>query len=437
VTAATAAVTSEDAPPRRPLVAVAYGPRSVAAMQLAEAAAEVCDLLWLVDARAPEVDEMAALLRRFGAVVDIGGLDSETAAARVRAFEPDGIVTYFDAEMVGIAEIAAALRLPFVSPESARLLVDKVRQRDALNAAGLPMPRYWAVPAGPSDQALAGVATDAVWPAVLKPRSETGSHNTFLADDPATARALLDEMGDERAEMILEEYLTDDPAWRNSPYADYVSVESVVSHGVISHVAVTGRFPHAETFRETGFFVPAVLDPSDTQAALDLASQAINALGVTFGCLHTEIKFTGAGLRILEVNGRIGFGIPAMLEQAAGFAMLTTSLRVALGERVVIAGPVDCDRVGYRLFLQPPAITGTVESIEGLDPLADRPGIESVTVHRGPGWDVDWREGTRTFVLAVVGVAKDHDEVREVWRLLSDEVRVSYSTHELTSGLAS
>jgi biotin carboxylase len=425
------------APARRPLVAIAYGPRSVAAIQLAEAAAEVCNLLWLVDARSPEIDEMGPLLRRFGAVVDIGGLAPDVAAARVRAFEPDGIVTYFDADMVEIAEIAAALRLPFVSPESALLLVDKVRQREALGAAGLPMPRHWNVPAGPSEQALAAVAADAVWPAVLKPRSETGSHNTFLAQDRADARALLEQLGDDRAEMILEEYLSDDPAWRQSPYADYVSVESVVSRGTISHVAVTGRFPQAETFRETGFFVPAVLSGPDQQAVLELASRAIAALGVAYGCLHTEIKFTQSGLRILEVNGRIGFGIPAMLEQAAGFAMLTTSLRVALGEHVVIDGPVACDRVGYRLFLQPPAITGTVTAIDGLDPLAARAGIESVTVHRGPGWDVDWREGTRTFILAVVGVAKDHDEVREVSRLLNDEVQVSYSTPAMSAGLAS
>ena len=33
----------------RPLVAVAYGPRCVPVMQLAEAAAGVCDLLWMID----------------------------------------------------------------------------------------------------------------------------------------------------------------------------------------------------------------------------------------------------------------------------------------------------------------------------------------------------------------------------------------------------
>jgi biotin carboxylase len=415
----------------RRLVAVAYGPRSVAALQIAEAAADICDLLWIVDAGTPEIEEMGPLLRRFGAVVDIGGLSADEAVARVRAFDPAGIVTYFDDDMVAVAEMAAALGLPFVSPRSAGLVVDKLSQRDALAAAGIDVPGYWSIGAGLSADAIAALPAEIQWPVVLKPRSETGSHNTFLAGDLVELQALLDGLGDERAEMILEEYLTDDPAWSDSPYADYVSVESIVAHGQISHIAITGRFPQAETFRETGFFIPAALGAGDQQAVLELATRAIDALAISFGCLHTEIKFTRSGPRILEVNGRIGFGIPAMLEQAAGFAMLATSLRVALGERLAIDGPVRCERVGYRLFLQPPAITATVEAIEGLDPLAARPGIESVTVRRGPGWEVDWREGTRSFVLAVVGVARDHDEVREVRRVLHDDVQVSYRTPAL------
>ena len=51
---------------RRPLVAVGYGPRCVPVMQLAEAAAGVCDLLWMIDGSIPEMAEMADLLNRFG-----------------------------------------------------------------------------------------------------------------------------------------------------------------------------------------------------------------------------------------------------------------------------------------------------------------------------------------------------------------------------------
>ena len=67
---------------------------------------------------------------------------------------------------------------------------------------------------------------------------------------------LLTSLGPARPEMVLEGYLADDSARADGPYAAYVSVESIVSHGVISHLALTGRFPLAENFRETGFSFP-------------------------------------------------------------------------------------------------------------------------------------------------------------------------------------
>jgi hypothetical protein len=39
----------------RPLVALGYGPRCVPVMQLAEAAAGLCDLLWMIDTAVPGV----------------------------------------------------------------------------------------------------------------------------------------------------------------------------------------------------------------------------------------------------------------------------------------------------------------------------------------------------------------------------------------------
>jgi biotin carboxylase len=313
-----------------------------------------------------------------------------------------------------------------VDPDTAFALVDKVRQRDMLRAGGVEVPRYWAIPPGPVDGALAGIS-DVGWPAVLKPRSESGSHHTFLAADRDHARELLRMLGDTREEMILEEYLTDDPAWAG-PYANYVSVESIVAHGKTSHIAMTGRFPPAADFRETGFCIPAAIEASAEASVLALTERAIVALGITTGCLHTEIKFTADGPRVIEVNGRLGGGIPDMLDTAAGFPLLTTSLRVALGEDVSFDSLVPCDRVGYRFFLQPPAMVGTVTAIDGVGQLADYPGVDSVTVHRGPGAHVDWRDGTRTFILAVVGSARTHDEVWEFRRRVDHTVQVSYES---------
>jgi len=410
-----------------PLVAVGYGPRCVPVMQLAEAAADVCDLLWMIDGAQPGMQEMAELLERFGPVVDLSGLGVAQMATLLSAYEPDALVTYLDTGMVAYAELAEALGLPFHSPATAAALTDKSRQRQVLAAAGLDMPPCHVVRPGQREGDLAHPESEVGWPAILKPRSAQGSRYTFLARDAAELDRLLTALGPDRPDMVLEGYLADLPARAAASYAAYVSVESLVAAGVISHLALTGRFPLAENFRETGFFIPAALEEGEQEAVLALATAAIEALGIRIGCLHTEIKFTPDGPRIIEVNGRVGGGVPEMLERAAGIPLLEYTLRIGLAEEVRVNGPVATERIGYRFFLQPPAVSATVAAIDGIDKVSDFPGVDTISVHQGPGADLDWRDGTRNHIMAVVGSAADYAELAAVNRLLLQEVTVTYA----------
>src|SRR5271168_4421855 len=384
----------------RPLVAVGYGPRCVPVMQLAEAAAGVCDLLWMIDTAVPGMSEMADLLNRFGAVVNLEGMSTVQAFKVLADWEPTGITTYLDAGMVELACVAEDLGLPFHSPATAGALTDKARQRRALADAGRDMPPCHLVRRHQSPHELSGAVAEVGWPAVLKPRSAQGSRYTFLPDDPARD-------GD--------------------PYAGYVSVESLVADGVISHLALTGRFPPAENFRETGFFIPAALDAESRSAVLDLATRAIHALGVQTGCLHTEVKFTPDGPRIIEVNGRVGGGVPEMLNRAAGLALVDLTLRVALGEPVSVDGPVATDRIGYRFFLQPPTVSATVTAIDGINDFTDHAEVDTVSVHQAPGAALDWRDGSGNHIVAVVGSTDNEEQLQMAYRLLHQEVTVTYT----------
>ena len=265
------------------------------------------------------------------------------------------------------------------------------------------------------------------WPAVLKPRSAQGSRSTFLVRDGAELAQLLDALGPRRSSMVLEGYLPDDPARAGGPYAGYVSVESLVADGVVSHLALTGRFPPAGNFRETGFFIPAALDGDSRAAVLDLATHAIDALGVHTGCLHTEVKFSPDGPRIIEVNGRLGGGVPEMLERAAGVSLLDLALRVAVGEPVSIDGPVATSRIGYRFFLQPPTVSATVTAIDGINDFSDHAEVDTVSVHQAPGAALDWRDGSGNHIVAVVGSTDDEQQLQAAYRLLHQEVTVTYA----------
>jgi biotin carboxylase len=411
----------------RPLVAVRYGPRCVPVMQLAAAAAGLCDLLWIIDTAVPGMAEMADLLNRFGPIADLQGMSAEEAVETLADWEPDGITTYLDAGMVELAHMAEKLSLPFHSPATAAALTDKARQRRALADAGLDIPPCFLVRPGQSEPELSAVEAEVGWPAILKPRSAQGSRCTFLVRDGAELEKLLDALGPGRSGMVLEGYLADDPARDGNPYAGYVSVESVVADGAISHLALTGRFPPAENFRETGFFIPAALDDGSRSAVLDLATRAIEALGVRTGCLHTEVKFTPDGPRIIEVNGRVGGGVPEMLERAAGVSLLDLTLRVALGEPVSIDGPLATERIGYRFFLQPPTVSATVTAIEGINDFTDHALVDTVSVHQGPGAALDWRDGSGNHIVAVVGSTEDEKQLQAAYRLLHQEVTVTYT----------
>jgi biotin carboxylase len=371
---------------------------------------------------------MTDLLNRFGPVVDIGGLSvAEILGELTTPYTPDGIVTYLDANMPTFAKVGEALGLPFHSSPTAHALTDKAEQRRVMKEAGLVTPECLRIAPGMGETELAQIASGVHWPAVLKPRSAQGSRYTFFVKDEYELRDYLDALGPGRPDMVLETYLADDPSRRDAPFADYVSVESVVAQGVVSHVATTGRFPLAENFRETGFFIPAALTTVDQGSVLDLASRAIESLGVTTGCLHTEIKFTPDGPRVIEVNGRVGGGVPEMLNRAAGVPLVELTLRIALGEAVAIEGPVPTQRVGYRFFLQPPPLSATVAAINGMDVVSEHPGVDAITVHQGPGAVLDWKDGSRNHIMAVVGAAQDYDELLTVNRLLNQEVTVTYA----------
>jgi hypothetical protein len=116
-----------------------------------------------------------------------------------------------------------------------------------------------------------------------------------------------------------------------------------------------------------------------------------------------------------------------MLTRAAGVALVELTLRLALGESIRIEGPIETERIGYRFFLQPPSVSATVAAINGIDAISEYPGVDAITVHQGPGAVLDWKDGSRNHIVAVVGSAKNYSELLDVNRLLHHEVMVTYA----------
>jgi len=401
-----------------------YHPHSFSVFALREAAREVCELIWVIDSEIDGTDEMVPMLGRMGAVVDLAGCSEQEGAERIAAQRPDGILTLKDSLMQRTAALAERLDLPFHSREVARRFTDKHAQRVAMREAGIPGPGFWTVPDPDDEQGWGEFARGARFPAVLKPRLDSeGSRDTIRVTGLDEVRAAFVGGDGPRPQLVLEEYLGDRPR-PASGFADYVSVETVVSQGAVSHLAITGRFPPAEPFRESGFFIDAALSEDDRLRALELATAAVAGLGVQIGCLHTEIKFTPDGPRVIELNGRIGGGVPEMLLDATGVEFLPIALRLALGESIVFDRPPVTSRVAYLLYVQSPEWMRTVTSVDGLKELAADPAVSEVILNRGPGQSVHWRDGNHGHVFSVRGVVADHDALRTLEQRVHDEVQI-------------
>jgi hypothetical protein len=184
---------------------------------------------------------------------------------------------------------------------------------------------------------------------------------------------------------------------------------------------VTGKLRLVPPFRECGQFWPARLDAVLEESVLRLADQAIKALDVATGVLHTEIKLTPDGPRIIEVNGRVGGYIPELARRAASIDLVDVAAWIACGERVDIR-PIDLDRVFFQFTTTAPTEFGTVSAICGGDALKDVAGVTGYQPFVRRGTEVG---GIRTHDLdLVVGDAPDHQALASVTEMIMD--RISY-----------
>ena len=327
--------------------------------------------------------------------------------AHAGAWRAHGILAFSERVVHAASEAATALGLPASPAAAVEALRDKRAQRAALAAAGIPVPRHAVV----DDAASLAAAIERVGlPAVLKPAVGMGSVGVSLVTSPDQARAEHERLSalyradaktrENAPVFMLEAPLRGERAHDDARIGDHVSVESVVAHGVATHIAVTDKLPLAHPFRETGDVVPSTHPAAVVEAARAAAGAALAAVGMTTGAAHTELKLTLDGPRVIEVNGRIGGGVAETLELAAGYDVVTQLGRVAVGG----AAPPEPAFARYAAFLtpQPPARPVVVARVAAPEELAALDGVVHADVVHGVGARPDWRAGTGSHVLRVL-----------------------------------
>jgi len=284
------------------------------------------------------------------------------AAAREVAerHEVSGVFCYDEGLVWPAAHVSQSLGLPGNTPETVAACRDKHATRIALEQAGVSQPDSIGVR---SREEAVAAAEKIGYPVVVKPRGLAGSMGVRRADTAA-------ELGDAYAAargasypgvpvfetaVLIEEYVS----------GPEISVDAVFFGGrCVPLVVARKEVGFDPFFEEVGHVVDGADPLLSDRALLSALKRSHAALGFHTGVTHTEFRITPRGLRLMEINARLGGDMIPFLGK------LATGVDVAMAAADAAAGRRPDTGVRHR----------AVAAIRFLYPEQDAV-VESVTIH--------------------------------------------------------
>jgi biotin carboxylase len=376
-------------------------------------------LLLLTSKLGYQVRGFAEAARRLGAEVQIGSdrchqLDDpwrdgaialhfenpeEAAAAIVDAARQtpvQGILALGDRPIETAALAARALGIAYTSPESAANCRSKLRQREVLRDAGLPVPEFFSFSLS---EDWARVASRVKFPCVVKPHRLFASTGVIRANNAEEFTAAVRRVAEvlaspeiralrepEMDRLLVEEYI---------PGVE-VAVEGLLTAGQLRVLAVFDKPDPLEGpyFEETIYVTPSRM-PAYAEVALKATlRRCVEALGLSQGPLHAEFRINENGPWVLEVQPRpIGGLCSRALRFGPGAIFLEELLvRHALG---MPGSDLPREKLAAGVMMIPVPHSGTLEQVEGVEEASQVPCVEEIQITaRVHDYIAAWPEGS-------------------------------------------
>ncbi|RZU44115.1 biotin carboxylase [Streptomyces sp. BK022] len=259
------------------------------------------------------------------AVLDYRNLDEVLAVARAwHSVDPfDAVVSFTEYGLYPASRCARALGIPGDNLTAVELTRDKTRTRELLDRHGLSPVRHrlCATP----DDALRFMRELGGSPVVLKPRDGGLSEGVFLAEteEEVAERWEWTRRATDGPVILVEEFLT----------GPEFSVESISAGGRHEIAAITEKVTtRLPRFVETGHQMPARLDEATRSAIELLVTEFLTLIEQKDGPVHTELRLTAAGPRLIEAQTRAGGDqIWELCEMVSGVDLITETVTTLLG----------------------------------------------------------------------------------------------------------
>jgi biotin carboxylase len=336
------------------------------------------------------------------------------------------ILALGDRQTATAASAARLLHLNYNSPESIENCRSKLRQREVLGKAGLPVPEFFSFPlAEPLDFVLRRV----VFPCVVKPLRLAASQGVIRANNPAEFTAAVERIARLLAtpelqvtrEADLDRLLVE----RYIPGRE-VALEGFLEAGKLRVLALFDKPNPLEGpfFEESIYVTPSRLPAPVQEQIFHCAVECVHALGLSEGPVHAEFRLNERGPWVLEIAPRPIGGLCSRVLRFGPDRMPLEELliRKALG----LPGrdlPREADAAGVMMI--PVPRSGVLEKIDGLPEALAIHGVREIEITaRLHDFITAWPEGS-SYLGFIFARGETPEFVEEV-------LREAYSTLRFT-----
>jgi predicted ATP-grasp superfamily ATP-dependent carboligase len=353
---------------------------------------------------------------------------AEEIASTFSANPPDAILALGDRATPAAAYAAKAFGIPGNPPEAVEACRNKLRQRQVLSAAGMPVPDFFSFSLVHD---LARVLRRVKFPCVVKPLILAASQGVMRANNAEEFEQAVERirklLTSHEIQILREPSLDRLLVERYIPGTE-VAIEGLMERGRLRVLAIFDKPEPLEGpyFEETIYVTPSRL-PEETQRALEkCAAETVRALGLTTGPLHAEFRVNERGPWVLEAAPR---PIGGLCGRALRFGPARISLEELLVRHTVGLGGSDVEREASAsgVMMIPVPQSGIFDGVEGLAEARKISGIEEIEITaRLRDYVVAWPEGS-SYLGFIFARAKSPGEVEEALRAAHAKLQFKFS----------
>jgi phosphoribosylaminoimidazole carboxylase (NCAIR synthetase) len=293
----------------------------------------------------------------------------------------DGLIALGDRATTTAAFAARALGITYNSPQAVENCRSKLRQREILRDAGLPVPGFFSFRL---DKRLEKILPRVHFPCVVKPLRLASSQGVIRANTPEEFQAAV-----ERIKALLktpEIQVTHEAELDRLLVERYVpggevAVEGLLTRGRLRILAIFDKPDPLEGpyFEETIYVTPSRLPEEMQDRIADCAAATVQALGLTHGPVHAEFRVNEQGPWVLEASPR---PIGGLCSRALRFGPRRIFLEELLVRHALGIPGSDLDREddASGVMMIPIPKSGVLERVEGETEARAAPGVEDIQI---------------------------------------------------------